>query len=113
MKTVYIVEWIEVEFGQRPEGYRVFTDIEVEFGQRPEGYRVFTDKGDCMRETRKDSQEGAYSGGYIGPARPLCYYEVPLACFPKEVQKTLRENGRSHTKNYWEPKFKSQANYIK
>lgn len=28
MKIAYAVEWIEVEFGMRPMGYRIFLDLE-------------------------------------------------------------------------------------
>jgi len=58
MKTYYLVPWIEVEYG---------------WGDRPEGYKVFTDQQTCITQTKIDSDNGNYDLGYIGPVRP-CYY---------------------------------------
>jgi hypothetical protein len=61
-KSIFLVPWIEVEYG---------------WGSRPEGYKVFENLENCIIETRKDSESGNYDGGYLGPERPLCYYEAP------------------------------------
>ena len=62
MKIKYAVPWIEVEYG---------------WGDRPEGYKVFDDLDQCKIHTSKDSETGNYRGGYMGPIRPLHYYETP------------------------------------
>ena len=64
MKTLYAVPWIEIEYG---------------WGSRPEGYKIFEDLQECIEKTKTDSSNGNYesSGGYLGPERPLYYYETP------------------------------------
>lgn len=88
MKTLYLVPWIEVEFG---------------WGDRPEGFKVFNNKDECISQTKKDFQDGEYEGGggYFGPVNPLCYYEIP---FDKNIKK----------KGWIDklPKFHSDLNYI-
>lgn len=85
-KSLYLVPWIEVEMG---------------WGSRPEGYRVFLDLETCKRETKRASQEGPYKGGYFGPERPLHYYEVPY-------------DESMTTENFVDrlPKFRSPSNPI-
>lgn len=94
---VYAVEWIEIEFGRRPEGYKIFLDIET-----------------CTSRTKYDSKNGAGSGGYIGPERPLGYYEVPWHCLEPNVQKGLRNQVNksnneifAFTTTKWKPHLKS------
>ncbi len=61
-KEFYAVPWIEIEYG---------------WGDRPEGYKIFDNLEDCINTTKEDSKNGSYSGGYIGPIRPLYYYKIP------------------------------------
>ena len=62
MNILYAVPWIEIEYG---------------WGSRPEGYKIFADLVECISTTIKSSENGNYDGGYCGPERPLCYYEIP------------------------------------
>lgn len=95
MKVVYAVEWIEVEFGSRPEGYKLFLDKDV-----------------CIRQTKEDSRNGPYDGGYLGPVRSLMYIEVPFDSLEDDLKKKLLEKGTTFTDNNWGPKFNSKAFYI-
>lgn len=80
VKSLYLVPWIEIEYG---------------WGDRPEGYKVFETLEQCISETKKDFETGNYESGkgYFGPVRPLCYYEVPFdnqlanRCFVDELPK--------------------------
>lgn len=81
--------------------------IEVEFGERSEGYTIYRNKQTCIRRTKKCSETGAYKGGYYGPRRPLRYYEVPMETLPEDIQETLKKSSRAHTKNNWHPTMKS------
>lgn len=95
---VYAVEWIEIDFGQRPEGYKIFLDVEI-----------------CINRTKWDSETGSYgSVGYCGPERPLGYYEVLWQCLAPNVQQSLRNQVNKNTKeifaftdNKWKPHLKS------
>ena len=60
MKVIYAVEIVEIEFGKRPEGYSLYSDLT-----------------NCLTSTVQSSESGACEGGYYGPARPLEYIEVP------------------------------------
>jgi hypothetical protein len=97
MKVVYAVEWIEVEWGQRSEGYRLFLD-----------------EKDCIASTKKSSERGPYpsGGGYLGPVRPLVYVEVPFDSLEPEYKKQLKKTGSCHTENRWRPKFKGTRKSI-
>lgn len=98
VKVVYAVEFIEIDFGQRDEGYSLYLDKDV-----------------CIASTKKSSQAGPYSGGggYYGPVRPLCYVEVPFDSLEPEYKKQLRKTGSCHTANRWSPKFKGARTLIK
>jgi hypothetical protein len=87
--------------------------IEIEFGQRPEGWQLFTDEATCIRETRKSSKKGSGGGSYVGPERPLCYYRIPLEGLDKNLREQLRKTGRTATDNRWEPTYKSEPIRIK
>lgn len=39
--------------------------IEVEFGQRPEGWKLYKDRAMAISDTRRASFEGPYEGGYL------------------------------------------------
>lgn len=93
----YAVRWIEIDFGRRDEGYRIFFDVDI-----------------CKEQTRKSSEKGSYGdgGGYCGPERPLSYYEIPLSCLTDNDKIALQENGFVHTRNSWQPKFKSQPHRV-
>ncbi len=95
--VVFAVEWIEVEFGQRAEGYRVFKDLEL-----------------CKRSTLASSDKGAYEGGYCGPRRPLHYFEVPASALDAVDLDMLSKPGTTFvcTHERWEPKYKSHAHAI-
>lgn len=98
MKTVYGVQWIEVEFGQRYEGWSLYLD-----------------KEECIKETQRGSREGPYEGGYLGPERPLRMYEIPFDSLDKETQLRLKaksSKGQAHTGNSWQPKFKDSGTSI-
>lgn len=96
MKTVFGVKWIEVEFGQRDEGWKLFADREK-----------------CIETTKKDSAEGCYSGGgYLGPVRPLEIYEIPYACLTKEMKASIKKSGMAWTPNNWNPKMTDSGTYI-
>ena len=99
MKIVYAVEWIEVEFGSRPEGFKIFLD-----------------ESKCTETTKGDSVRGSYGEGYLGPVRPLCYYEIPFDCLEEDVKTRLYDDesdkSRIFSSNYWSPKFKSSRIYI-
>lgn len=97
MKVVYAVEYIEIEFGQRPEGYSLYLD-----------------KDECTTNTKQASQTGSYpgGGGYYGPVRPLVYVEVPWDSLEEDLQTQLNEKNRAHTSNSWSPKFSSTRFYI-
>lgn len=83
--------------------------IEVEFGQRDEGYKLYLDKARCTFETKEMSRNGPHAGGYFGPARSLCYVEVPFDSLEQEYKDKLNnENGVCWTENNWKPKFKSK-----
>lgn len=99
MKIVYAVPWIEVEFGQRPEGYSIFTDLK-----------------DCIKKTLAASKRGASpSGMYCGPERPLHYYEVPFEVLEDGVKEKLAmfNATKAHSSNCWSPSMKSDPKIIK
>ena len=97
IKIIYGVEWIESEFGQRPEGYLLFLDLK-----------------DCINKTIEASRKGPYKdgGGYLGPVRPLYYVEIPFDSLDEDLKTQLVENGTTFTPNRWEPKFSSKHKYI-
>lgn len=43
MKTLYAVEWVEVEYG---------------WGSRPEGFKLFDNLDDCIKLTKESSEKG-------------------------------------------------------
>ena len=94
---IYGVPWIEVEFGERAEGWALFTDLK-----------------ECVRDTKKFSKSGAYEGGggYLGPARPLHYYEIPTEGLEVEYAKALKAKGRTYTENHWSPKYMGEWHSI-
>lgn len=80
--------------------------IEVEFGQRDEGWCLYMTKAKCIRRTKKDSESGPYDGGYYGPERPLYYIEIPFDSLEKKYRDELEKGNVVHTLNNWHPKFK-------
>lgn len=93
---IYGVPWIEVEFGQRPEGWALFVDLDK-----------------CIKDTKNASRKGAYEGGYIGPERPLYYYELPIEGMNSKIVAELKLKGKTHTDNYWSPKYRGNMTSIK
>ena len=87
MKILFLVPWIEVEYG---------------WGDRPEGYQVFDSVEECINSTKKASIDGNYESGsgYCGPERPLHYLiindisNVIEGPFPKFIQKTEYQGNR-------------------
>lgn len=59
MDVLFIVPWIEIEYG---------------WGDRPEGYKVFTSEEECISTSKEDSRTGVSETMYFGPVRPLRYY---------------------------------------
>ncbi len=99
MKTVYGVQWIEIEFGERDEGMRLYLN-----------------KEQCIAEAKADSEKGwCGHGQYVGPERPIGYYEIPFDSLGDELKEALNKSkkGVAHTENRWSPKFKSNKVYIK
>ena len=94
--VVYAVEWVEVEFGQCPEGYKLF---------------LF--ENECVTQTLKDISNGSYQGGYCGPARPTSYIKVPFNCLSQKTQHRLRLHFVTLTDKYWEPPFASARTFIR
>jgi len=75
MKTLFAVPWIDIEYG---------------WGSKPDGFKIFDNLEDCIRITKEDSFNGNFNGGYIGPERPLQYYETTdeiTGSFPLFVNK--------------------------
>ena len=104
MRVVYAVEWLEIDFGQRPEGYILYNHLE----QCKALTKNASARGPC------GGDEPGYRGpAYCGPARPLCYYEVPFDSLEEEYQKRLNKRHICSTSNYWKPKFKSSPQDIK
>lgn len=97
MKVVYAVEWIEVEFGSRPEGYKLFLDKEL-----------------CVETTKKDSQKGPGADGYFGPVRPLRCVEVPYDSLEDDLKTKflMSETGFVWTDNNWSPRFRGRTHHI-
>ena len=85
---VYGVRWIEVEFGQRDEGWALYVDLD-----------------ECKESTKKASANGVGEGGYYGPERPLKYYEIPLASLTEDQVENLRFFGFHRTDRKWSPKY--------
>lgn len=86
--------------------------IEVEFGQRPEGWKLYKDRAKAIEDTHRASREGPYDGGYIGPERPLRLYEIPFDCLDDDTKAKLRKADTAFTSNYWTPKFKDSGTAI-
>jgi hypothetical protein len=86
MRFVYGVPWIEVEFGERPEGYKIFKCVHL-----------------CIETTRKDSANEPYSSGdgYLGPLRPLRYYKLRYDLLPSEYKKELESNPSCFLETLW------------
>ena len=96
-KVVYMVPWIEVEFGQRDEGCKLFLN-----------------KEECISVTKQDSAKGCYEGGggYLGPKRPLYYYEIPYSELEDWMKRKFRNFSILFVGNDFKPKFKSNIFYI-
>lgn len=87
--------------------------IEVEFGQRAEGYKLYLFKDECIKGIHSSSDSGTYGGGgYYGPVRPLCYTEIPFDCIDEEFKHQLRVKHVCYTHNSWAPKFKGKTFYV-
>ncbi len=95
IRTVFGVQWVEVEFGERDEGWNLFADRDV-----------------CIQRTKDASARGVYDGGYIGPERPLRVYEIPFDCLTDKMKDSINENGWCGTPNNWRPKFRDSGTCI-
>jgi hypothetical protein len=98
MKTVFGVQWIEVEFGERDEGFLLHLDREA-----------------SIKSAREASEKGAYAGGggYCGPERPIRVYEIPFDSLEKDLRAKLKKSGFALTDNHWKPKFKDSGTVIR
>jgi hypothetical protein len=85
--------------------------IEVDFGQRDEGWLLYLDKAYCELDTKKRS-EGPHYGHYIGPERPLCFVEIPFDSLEDDLKDLLKDHDSCWTKDKWEPKFKGKREFI-
>lgn len=90
VKVVCGVEWLESEAG---------------WGRRPEGWKLFLDLDECLESTKLSSATGCCDGGYIGPVRPLSYYEIPFDSLESNLQEKLTESRMCFTDFYWVPRF--------
>lgn len=97
MKIIYGVPWIEIESG---------------WGWRPSGWKLFDNLKTCIRETKEDNEKGNFEGGYIGPIRPITYYEIPFDSLETELKDNLL-SGITITGDFWNPKFKGDRKEIK
>ena len=93
---IYGVAWVEVEFGQRDAGWKLFASLE-----------------DCKNITKNDSTNGPYPGGYIGPQRPSAYCVIPIEGLEEKYEKALLDKGRCFTDDRWKPKYKGLPAYLK
>lgn len=80
--------------------------IEIDFGDRPEGYKIHLDKQAAIDQAKIDSTNGPYEGGggYMGPVRPMRVVTIPWSDLEKDVQANIK-NGATpcFTSNYWTP----------
>lgn len=81
--------------------------IEVEFGQRDEGWALYHDKLTMEKKTRFQSDIGTYEGGYYGPERPLSYYEIPIICVEDRYNPLITNKDCIMTAANWSPRFKN------
>lgn len=95
---IYGVPWIEIDFGESSEGWVLFTNLKK-----------------CINETKKSNECGVYSDGtgYLGPERPLHYYELPVEGLDYKYVNELKINGIVYTTKYWHPKYTGNKHYIK
>ena len=93
MKVAYAVPYVEVEFGQRDEGWKVWLDL-------PQ----------CLIGTRQAIENGRYEngGGYWGPVRPGYCYEIPYVSLSPKDRKILKDTGWVFKNNLWQPQFKGK-----
>ncbi len=99
MRVAYFAQWIEVEFGQRPEG----------------GYCALSQEI-LEKKVKESSNCGGYPGGYYGPERPLRLYEVPFDVLEPEVKTKLLANPElcvRTTDDFWTPRFVGKTIYLK
>lgn len=86
-KTAYVVEYVEVEFGQRPEGFVCFLSHE-----------------DAVARAKRDSEANDASGGYYcGPVRPVLVTPIPWDQLPGKVASQLLRDGIGFTDRTWRP----------
>lgn len=83
--------------------------IEIDFGQKPQGWKLYSDKRTAWAETSKASKDGSYSGGYYGPVRPLMLYMIPRRSLDAKQIEALNVKGKVRTDDLWEPKFKAEC----
>lgn len=95
MRVCYGVQWIEVEFGQRDEGYKLFVSLKQ-----------------AKERSEEDTKAGHYQGGYCGPEKPLTIYEIPVDCLPDKLKRYIEaapDTGSIFSDNHWQPKLKAVA----
>lgn len=89
--VVYGVPWIEVEFGSRDEDMKLYKTLK-----------------EAQEGARKDSNKGAYDGGYIGPERPERVIEILRDELDPQLLTWLDEGKNPFTDNNWHPRFKGR-----
>jgi hypothetical protein len=85
--TAFVVEYIEVEFGERPEGYVCFLTF-----------------GEAIARATRDAQSGGWEGGYCGPRKPIVVQPIPWSDLPKKAAAELLQNRIGFTERTWRPK---------
>lgn len=94
---VYGIPWIEVEAG---------------WGRRPSGWRLYVSKEEAIWDTKDRSKKGPFSGGYIGPIRPLTVFQIPFDILDDEMASALLERGDFCTDDFWSPSMKGAEEKI-
>lgn len=78
--------------------------IEVEFGERPEGYVCFLSAEEAWKRATADAETGRWEGGYCGPRQPIGVQVVPWADLPENVAAEVLQKGVGFTERTWRPK---------
>jgi hypothetical protein len=94
MRIVYGVKHIEVEFGQRSMGWKLYNDYSV----------CISDTKDCIKNQIDDC--------YFGPVQPPYAVEIPYNSLGQKYQQALTQNGQVRTAIEWEPMFQGKKHLL-